>query len=123
MPRSAQNLAAGTAQLGAVDVTRLPADARQGKLTSGSYTVGSTKTEINIPSWAIGFRLYPVTNDIRFAIGEDPLQAGSATQAVGATAKGDAWETRLIEAGAQGLAAGLRLLRVSSDAVTLVQFF
>jgi hypothetical protein len=106
-----------------VDVSRHPADARSGKLTSGSYTVGATKTEINIPSWAIGFRLYPVTNDIRFAVGEDPVQAGSAAQAVGATAKADQFCTRLLEAGAQGLAAGLRLLRVSADAVTLVEFF
>lgn len=97
--------------------TALSADARNGKLTSGSYTVNTTAT-IAIPSWARGFRLYPSSNDIRFAVGEAPAAIGAGTLTVGHTAKADSWETRLLESGATNV----QLLSTASTTV-IVGFF
>lgn len=77
----------------------LTADARNGKLTSGTYTLGAGVTSISVPDTSIGFRLYPVTTDVRFAVGEDPAAEGSGALAVGGIAKADQWEQRLLETG------------------------
>lgn len=66
-------------------------------LSGGTTNISSTVVPCSIPSGAIGFRLYPTTNDIRFAIDEDPVTAGTVNAAtVGAIAKSGAWEKRLV---------------------------
>lgn len=84
----------GTADAAAVV---LNADARNAKLTSGTWTLAAGVVEsVTVPSWARGFRLRP-TADIRFAISEDPVAAGTETLTVGNTAYANESEVRLIE--------------------------
>lgn len=97
---------------------QLNADARNAALTSGLWTLANGVVEsITIPSYARGFRLRP-SADIRFAIGEDPVAAGTETLTVGATAFANENEVRLIEAGA----VTLRLLATGATTVQ-VSFF
>jgi hypothetical protein len=88
----------------------LNADARTGALLSIEITLSGTAgtvTTVTIPDTARGVRLYPRSDAIRFAIGEDPaaVATSSATTiaatalAVGGIAKADQWEVRLLEAG------------------------
>ena len=96
----------------------LSADARTSKLTSGVWTLASGVVEsITIPSWARGFRLRP-TADIRFAISEDPVAAGTETLTVGNIAYANESEVRLIETGA----VTVRLLATGASTVT-VEFY
>jgi len=93
----------------------LNADARTAKLTSGLWTLAAGVVEsITIPSWARGFRLRP-SADIRFAISEDPVAAGTVTLTVGNTAFASENEVRLIEAGA----VTLRLLATGATTVSV----
>lgn len=103
----------------------LTPDAALGALLSIRVTLSATPgnvTAITLPDVAQGFRLYPASNDIRFAIGEDPAaEATSASTpiaaaafAVGAVAKADTWETRLVAAGAS------RTLRLRSATASVV---
>jgi len=91
--------------------TKLNPDAATGTLLSIVVTLSGTPgtvTIITLPDSAQGFRLCPATYEIRFAVGEAPAaEATSSTTtiaanlfAVGAVAKADQWETRLIAAGA-----------------------
>jgi hypothetical protein len=104
---------------------RFAPDARQGELKSIEISLSATPgtvTTVTLPDDIIGFRLYPRSNDCRFALGEDPaaVATSSATSipasglAVGGIAKADAWETRLIERGQS------RTLRLRSATASLV---
>jgi hypothetical protein len=88
----------------------LNADARTGALASIEITLSGTPgtvTTVTIPDTARGVRLYPRSNAIRFAIGEDPAAVATSSSttiaatalAVGGIAKPDQWEVRLLEAG------------------------
>jgi hypothetical protein len=88
----------------------LNADARQGALASIEITLSATPgtvTTVTIPDTARGVRLYPRSNAIRFAIGEDPAAVATSSSttiaasalAVGGIAKADQWEVRLLETG------------------------
>jgi hypothetical protein len=96
----------------------LAADARNAALTSGLWTLAAGVVEsVTIPAFARGFRLRP-SADIRFAISEDPVAAGTETLTVGATAFANESEVRLIESGA----VTLRLLATGATTVQ-VSFF
>jgi len=92
----------------------LVADAKTAKLVSGTWTVATTAS-IDIPVTAIGFRIYPTSNSIRFAVGEAPVAAGSGSLTAGGIAKNDMWETRLLVDG-EG-----RTLQLLSTASTVVE--
>jgi hypothetical protein len=88
----------------------LNADARTGALASIEITLSGTPgtvTTVTIPDTARGVRLYPRSNAIRFAIGEDPAAVATSSAATiaatvlaaGGIAKADQWEVRLLEAG------------------------
>ena len=72
-----------------------------GHLSSGSMDgLSTTVLSCSVVSGAVGFRLYPTTNAIRFAIDTDPAVAGTVNAAtVGSIAKAGAWETRLLPEG------------------------
>jgi len=102
----------------AADRVELNADARTARLTSGLWTLAAGVVEtVTIPSWAHGFRLRP-SADIRFAISEDPVAAGTETLTVGNTAFASENEVRLIEAGA----VSLRLLATGATTVQVTFF-
>jgi hypothetical protein len=103
----------------------LNADARTGALLSIEITLSGTAgtvTTVTIPDTARGVRLYPRSDAIRFAIGEDPaaVATSSATTiaatalAVGGIAKADQWEVRLLEAGTE------RTVRLRSATASVV---
>lgn len=71
-------------------------NAVQGALVSGSGTLLTTAvTTIDIPTSAVGFRIFATTNPIRIAIDEDPVDAGTINSAsVGNTIKAGAWDYR-----------------------------
>jgi hypothetical protein len=109
----------------------LGADARTGKLFSLSATLSDTPgtvTTITLPDSARGIRLNPTSDDIQFAVGEDPdvLATSSDTTiavdtfGVGGIAKGDAWEVRLIE---DGTARTLHLASATASVVVTVETF
>jgi hypothetical protein len=92
------------------DDVALAADARNGALASIEVTLSATPgtvTSVTIPDDARGVRLYPRSNAIRFAVGEDPAAVATSssttipasTLAVGGIAKADQWEVRLLESG------------------------
>jgi len=84
---------------GAVDID-VP-NAVQGALLSGSGTLVTTAvTTVDIPSSAIGFKIFATTNPIRIALDEDPVDVGTINSAsVGSTIKAGAWDTRLFVRG------------------------
>jgi hypothetical protein len=103
----------------------LNADARQGALASIEITLSATPgtvTTVTIPDTARGIRLYPRSNAIRFAIGEDPAAVATSSSttiaasalAVGGIAKADTWEVRLLEAGSS------RTVRLRSTTASVV---
>lgn len=69
--------------------------------TARGTEISATYHRINIPSTAVGFRIYPTTNAIRFAVDADPsvTEGGFTVNAAGAIAKPGAWETRMLPAG------------------------
>jgi hypothetical protein len=88
----------------------MQADAQTGALASIEITLSATPgtvTTVTIPDTARGIRLYPRSNAIRFAIGEDPAAVATSSSttiaasalAVGGIAKADQWEVRLLETG------------------------
>lgn len=85
---------------GGTSTVALRADARQGKLSGGLWTLGSITVveSIAIPDTANGFRLRP-SADLRFAIGEDPVVLAGESLVVGNTAFAGENEVRLLEAG------------------------
>lgn len=98
------------------------ADTGTGTLKSGEYTLSAsagTVTSIAVPSGVRGFRLYPRSNNCRFAVGEDPAAVGVGALATGAIAKADQWETRILPAGA----ATVRLRSTTASLVVDVEFF
>lgn len=100
---------------------RLVADARNGSLSGGLWTLGSTSTPetINIPDWARGFRLRP-SADTRFAINEVPGALNGETLVVGNTAYANETEVRLL---ADGTGRVLQLLGTSAGQTVGVGFF
>lgn len=87
------------------------------KSTSGSV---NTTQSISIPDEALGFRIYPTANSIRFAVNEAPAAVGTMPAlAVGGIAKNDIWETRLLD---WGTAKTLQLLSTAATTVD-VEFF
>lgn len=85
--------------------------------TSGSVNTTST---INVPDGAMGFRIFPTSNSIRFGINEAPAAVGSLpTLANGGIAKNDIWETRII---GNGVSRTLQLLSTAATTVD-VEFF
>ena len=111
-------LPAGTNNIGDVGLTP---DARNGKLSGGTWTLGSASIvdSIAVPDWARGFRLRP-SADLRFAVNEDPVASGAEVLTVGNTAYSGETETRLLEAGAGRT---LRLLGTSAGMTVGVGFF
>lgn len=97
------------------------ADARTGELKSGTYTIGTSVETITIPATAIGFRIYPLLVDIRFAVDEDPQSAQADTLRTGGTAIKDMWEVRLLKADDE--AHSLRLLAPEADVEVHVEVF
>lgn len=127
-PATEATIAAVLAKLSAVN---LGPDALNGVLKSIKCTLSATPgtlTTITLPDNAQGFRLYPATSDIRFAIGENPAAEATDTDgtvaaadfAVGAIAKADQWETRLLAA---GTARTLRLRSATASVVVEVGVF
>jgi|GEM_PF-2007355 len=113
-----QTLLDGLATAAETQSVSLQADARTTALVSGLWTLAAGVVEsITIPAWARGFRLRP-SADIRFAISDDPVAAGTETLTVGNPAFASENEVRLIEAGA----VTLRLLATGATTVT-VGFF
>lgn len=117
---------------------QLQGDALTGALAHARATLNATPetlTTLQIPSWARGFRLWPTGAQIRFAVGEDPgalyapAAAGagvaqdllSANYGVGAIAKPDTWETRLLTP--SFAARTLRLRSTTASVVVDVDFF
>jgi hypothetical protein len=120
---SGESLSDGTAlyTIGAA----LNADARTGALASIEITLSGTPgtvTTVTIPDTARGVRLYPRSNAIRFAIGEDPAAVATSSSttiaasalAAGGIAKADTWEVRLLEAGSS------RTVRLRSATASVV---
>lgn len=101
-----------------VAVEVVGADARQGALVSSEVTLSGTPgtvSSVTLPDSAQGFRIFPRSNAVRFAIGEDPAAVGTGgTFTVGGVAKADAWETRTLDAGAS------RTLRLRSTVASVV---
>src|SRR5690348_1391241 len=104
-----------------VEAAALGADARNGALQRGLWTLASTSVveEIAIPDWAQGFRLRP-TADVAFAIGEDPAALNGENLVVGNTAYANETETRLLLA---GTSRKLRLLGTVVNQTVGVGFF
>ena len=100
--------------------TKKSEDFPVGHLSSGRGTeVASSVYSIDIPDGAEGFRIYPTTNAIRFAVDADPSTEGGFTVlSSGAIAKPGAWETRLLQAGSSTV----RVLATTSTIVD-VEFF
>ena len=100
--------------------TKKSEDYPVGHLSSGRGTeVSTTPYSITIPSTAEGFRIWPTTNAIRFAVDSNPSTEGGFTVlSSGAIAKPGAWETRLLPAGST-------TLNVVATSVTVVdvEFF
>lgn len=103
-------LSAVLAQLQATLDVALTPDARNAALSSIEIALSGTPgtvTTVTIPDTAQGVRLYPRSNAVRFAIGEDPAAVGASSATtiaaaafgVGGVAKADMWETRLLAAG------------------------
>ena len=81
--------------------------------------VSTTVYTINIPAEAVGFRIYPTTNAIRFAVDHHPaVEGGFTVNSVGAIAKPGAWENRLLPQGSTTL----NVLGTSSTIVD-IEFF
>ena len=73
--------------------------------TALATQISSVVHRINVPAAAVGFRLYPTTNAIRFAVDADPaVEGGITVNAAGAIAKAGAWETRMLPAGSSTIA-------------------
>ncbi len=90
------------------------ADARQSYLASRSDTLSATPgtvLSIPIPDWARGFVAEP-TEELRFAIDEDPEPEATGQLAVGGRLKADTESTRLLNSGTD------RTLRLRSTAVS-----
>lgn len=117
-PTGAATAAKQPTLIGGAEPVILNADARNGALTSGLWTLAAGIVEqVAIPSYARGFRLRP-SADIRFAISEDPVAAGTETLTVGVTAFANESEIRLIDPGS----VTLRLLATGATTVA-VSFF
>lgn len=110
---------------------KFPPDVNQGVLKSVAITMpgAGTVCVITLPDTATGLRLFPNTNPVRFAIGEDPAAVGAPGAAaaiaataftVGSIAKEDQWETRILPPGAGRT---LRLLSLVNAAVIEVDTF
>ena len=99
-------------------------DTLVGALTSGTTTdISTTVVPCSAPVSAIGFRLYPTTNAIRFAVDEDPVAAGTVNAAtIGAVAKAGAWESRLLGQQVGDTARTVRLLGTTATTVDLEWF-
>lgn len=95
-------------------LTGLNADARTAALASLEITLSATPgivTVVTLPDTVRGFRLYPRSNNCRFAVGEIPtvvatvaagtqaVAAATLAASIGGIAKADAWEVRLLDAG------------------------
>lgn len=104
----------------------LSPDSISGELVSLQVTLSGTPgtvTEIALPSYARGVRLYPYTNGVRFAIDEAPAAIatsaattiGASAFAVGGIAQPDQWEVRLLDS-----TDGHALQLSSADASTVV---
>lgn len=118
LPAGAATAAKQPTLVGGAEPVVLNADARTAALTSGLWTLAASVVEsVTIPAYARGFRLRP-SADIRFAISEDPVAAGTETLTVGATAFANESEVRLLESGA----VTLRLLATGATTVQ-VSFF
>jgi hypothetical protein len=126
-PVSIQAASADAISIGEVTATNteLAADAIQGQLASIEITLSGTAgtvTTVTIPDTARGIRLYPRSDAIRFAVGENPAAVGTSSSttiaasslAVGGIAKSDQWEVRLLEAGTS------RTVRLRSTTASVV---
>lgn len=118
------------------DVLSLPeidlsADALTGQLASLEITLSNTPgtvTSVTIPDTARGIRLYPRSDGVRFAVGEDPAAVGASSSTTiaasafgtGGIAKPDQWETRLLEAGTSRT---VRLRSTTADVVVDMEVF
>ncbi len=94
-----------------------------------TMSTAGTVTTITLPDTARGFKLYPRTSHIRFAVGNTAIAAvatSSATTiastafAVGGIAKPDAWEVRLLPSGATRT---LSIRSITSSVVVDVEVF
>ena len=76
-----------------------------GQLSSGRGTeVSTTPYSITIPDGAEGFRIFPTTNAIRFAVDMNPgVEGGFTVLSSGGVAKPGIWETRLLPDGSTTL--------------------
>lgn len=112
----------------------LAPDAKRGDVKSVQVTLSGTPntvTTVAIPNDAMGFRLYPVTNIIRWNIDAAPGaqsvlptndQSGVASDlSDGGYAMNDQWENRLIETFRTGRV--LQLLSSTASVVVYVEFF
>jgi len=75
---------------------------QQGCLFSAEGNVYTTAKGFTLPAAAIGFRLYPTTNDIRFSIDETTGTVGSidgGTRGIGGIAKAGEWTERYVDTG------------------------
>ena len=91
-----------------------------------------TLTTITVPAWAKGFKLYPRSNAVRFAVGKSTRTAAAvgassgaslteSDMGVGGICKADMWETRLLPSNTTGRVMTLR--STTASVVIDVEFF
>lgn len=93
-------------------------DIKEGEVSSGLYTVGTTVVSIDIPDTAKGVKIKALINDVRFAVDENPVAAGSDALTTGAIAFAGETEVRTF----RRPRTTLRLLGTTSTDVN-VEFF
>lgn len=99
-------------------IFQLIPDVETGVLLSGAEELTTNVVSVTIPIGAVGFRLYPTTNDIRFAVDEDPVAVGTLTDdslTCGGIAKAGQWEKRYI-----GISDVVRTLNILCSTTTNV---
>lgn len=94
------------------------ADARDGVLKSGEYTVSTSVVTIDIPAGTTGVKIVPFVNNIRFAIDEDPVAIGTNELTTGGFALAGVPEVRVIHPDTLDL----RLL-ATADTTVWVEFY
>ena len=88
--------------------------------TARGTQISSTYHRINIPASAVGFRIYPTTNAVRFAVDADPsaTEGGFTVNAAGAIAKPGAWETRMLPSASTTIS-----IAAATSTIVDVEFF
>lgn len=87
-----------------------------------------TETTITIPSDAVGFKIYPRSSSVRFAVNASPAAVATDSDgtvaatdlAIGGIAKANQWEVRILPPEGQS---GTRILKIESATASVVVDF